>query len=123
MLETYRVSGVRFALAVMLGVSRHDDRRPAKLVAGDVDRQPVPLEPRMGVAPAADIVRRILIDIIGGDPQPLDQVAAKQLRGMSAGSSWVCDRRHLKVCSPDNDFSDISGTWATLHASTAPLAR
>lgn len=33
------------------------------------------------------------------------------------------DRRHLKVCSPDNDFSDISGTWATLHASTAPLAR
>jgi len=31
--------------------------------------------------------------------------------------------RHLKVCSPDNDFSDISGTWATLHASTAPLAR
>ena len=32
-------------------------------------------------------------------------------------------RRHLKVCSPDNDFSDISGTWATLHASTAPLAR
>ncbi|MYL99882.1 hypothetical protein GR702_19160 [Novosphingobium sp. FGD1] len=32
-------------------------------------------------------------------------------------------RRHLKLCSPDNDFSDISGTWATLHASTAPLAR
>ena len=39
--------------------------------------------------------------------------------GMFGASSW----RHLKVCSPDNDFSDISGTWATLHASTAPLAR
>jgi hypothetical protein len=91
MLETYRVPSVRFALAVMLGLARHDDRGPAELVPGDVDRQPVPLEPRMRVTPTVDIVRRILIDVIGGDPQPLDQVAAKQLRGMSAGSPWVCD--------------------------------
>ena len=44
-------------------------------------------------------------------------------RGADRRAGFLRYRRHLKVCSPDNDFSDISGTWATLHASTAPLAR
>ena len=35
------------------------------------------------------------------------------------GELW----RHLKVCSPDNDFPDIGGTSATQPASTAPRDR
>lgn len=91
MLETYRVSAVWFALAVMLGLACNYDRCPAELVAGNVDRQPVPLEPRMRVTPPADIVPCILVDVIDGDPQPLYQIAAEQLGSMSAGSSWVSD--------------------------------
>jgi hypothetical protein len=72
------VPAVGFAPAMVLWHARHDDRRPAELVAGDVDRQPVPLEPSMRMAPAPDIFRRILIDVIRGDPEPLDQVAAEQ---------------------------------------------
>ena len=49
----------------------------------------------------------------------LRPLGVKTAADLAALPPW----RHLKVCSPDNDFSDISGTWATLHASTAPLAR
>src|SRR3546814_912896 len=76
----------RFAFAMILRCPRHDDGLPAELVAGNIDRQPIPLEPRMGMAPATDIVRCILVDVIGGDPQPLYQIAAEQLGSMSAGS-------------------------------------
>lgn len=89
MLQAYRVPNVGFAPAMVLRRARHDDRGPAELVAGDIDRKTVPLEPRMGMAPPPDIFRGILIDIIRGDAQPLDKIAAEQLGGMPAGSARV----------------------------------
>ena len=47
----------------------------------------------------------------------------KHIRDKLAVYRFKADRRYLKVRAPDNDFSDISGTSATQHASTAPLAR
>jgi hypothetical protein len=54
-------------------------------------------------APHPDIAARRLHRLTASNPAPIAALVAGPHR-------HVRSRRHLKVCSPDNDFMDIKGT-------------